>query len=236
MSAWNTYGYIKQDMVRLLPNADMKRVFDVGGNVGQTAAALNKHFPGAEVWTFEPVEASYHELQERARTLQNVRCFNLALGSRPRNGLVTARGTSPTNHLVAGAGTAPTQEVEIVTGDDFCQDHGVDTIDYLKIDTEGHELEVLRGFHGMLGRFAIDVLELEVGMNWENSRQIPIERVKGYVEPIGYYVFRLYEQVSERRGHPHLRRVNAVFISRPIIEANIRAPREVAADAPLSRS
>jgi FkbM family methyltransferase len=224
-----TFRHIKRDLDSFLPNVQVRRAFDVGGNVGQTVAALRASFPASEIWTFEPVATAYRELVERTRTLENVHCFNVALGSSDGRGIVTAHGSSPTNHVITESIADATvvnrsgeQEVEMATGDSFCLRHGVETINYLKIDTEGHELQVLRGFHGMLGRFAIELLELEVGMNWDNRRQVPMERVKGYLEPMGYYVFRFYEQVAERRGRPHLRRADAVFLSRPTIEANIR--------------
>lgn len=221
-----TLSRVREDVDRLLPNLDIRRMFDVGGNVGQTVSAMRRYFPEAEVWTFEPVLSSYRVLESLAAEHDGVRPFNLALGSVDGSALVTARPTWVKNHVVADGNLAradePTQEVTIATGDAFCAEHGLDQIDYLKIDTEGHELEVLRGFSGMLADFGVDLLEVEVGMNWENSRQVPLEHVKGYLEPMGYFVFRLYEQVPERSGRPHLRRVTAVFVSRPVIDANVR--------------
>ena len=40
----------------------------------------------------------------------------------------------------------------------------------MKIDVEGHEFEVLRGAHGALSRFAIDVIGLEFGIHQVESR------------------------------------------------------------------
>jgi len=40
---------------------------------------------------------------------------------------------------------AKAEQVKILTLDGFCADKGINRIDYLKLDVEGHELAVLRG-------------------------------------------------------------------------------------------
>lgn len=50
---------------------------------------------------------------------------------------------------------------QMIRGDEFCQENGIDHIDFLKIDTEGHDLNVLRGFGGMLTSGAISVIQFE---------------------------------------------------------------------------
>lgn len=48
---------------------------------------------------------------------------------------------------VAATGTV---SVEVSTVDDFCAAHGISRIDLLKIDTQGFDLEVLKGAAGAL--------------------------------------------------------------------------------------
>jgi hypothetical protein len=54
--SWNS----DDDQQRLIPDAKM--IFDVGANVGQTAKTYRRLFPSAEIWSFEPVPASYESL------------------------------------------------------------------------------------------------------------------------------------------------------------------------------
>ena len=42
---------------------------------------------------------------------------------------------------------------------------------------------------------------------------MPLAAFQGYLEPIGYHVFRLYNQSLDKRKGPFLRRVDAVFVS-----------------------
>jgi FkbM family methyltransferase len=64
---------------------------------------------------------------------------------------------------VAREGGGQTSEtlVKLVTLDWFCQQNAVSRIRLLKIDTEGYELEVLKGARGMLERGDIDLIQFE---------------------------------------------------------------------------
>ena len=114
-----------------------------------------------------------------------------------------------------------TESVDIVTLDEFCHSKRIDQVNYLKIDTEGGDLEVLKGAVNMLTEQRIDLVEVETGMNPRNSRHVPFEAIKKFLESHGYFIFGIYEQVSEfPTGEPHLRRTNPLFISHRTIEMN----------------
>lgn len=199
-----------------LPGFEIEIAFDVGGNVGQTASVLATEAPGATVYSFEPVSAAYEKLNAlAAATNGNVRCFHLALGAAAGTAAVTNVGTKTSNHIVRGRRPRQHEEVAVVTGDGFCAEHQIARISYLKIDTEGHDLDVLVGFRGMLEAALIDIVDIEAGMNPTNGWHVPLEQLKAYLEPLGYLLYQLYEQRFEKK-RPILRRANAVFISGPL--------------------
>ena len=47
--------------------------------------------------------------------------------------------------------------------DDYCAELGIAGIDFMKIDTEGHELHVLEGARGLLSKQAIGAIQFEYG-------------------------------------------------------------------------
>lgn len=51
----------------------------------------------------------------------------------------------------------------MITVDDYCRESHVEHIHLLKIDVEGHELDVLHGATEMFQRKAIDVVTFEFG-------------------------------------------------------------------------
>jgi hypothetical protein len=58
-------------------------------------------------------------------------------------------------------------------------------IDYLKIDTEGHEFAVLRGAAESLKRHQIKYIQIEVGGCWFESQTRLVDVVK-YLDAFGY--------------------------------------------------
>ena len=120
-----------------------------------------------------------------------------------------------------GDRSVATESVDVVTLDEFCQTKGIDQINYLKIDTEGGDLEVLKGALNMLTGQKVDLLELEAGMNPGNKKHVRFETLKEFLESHGYFLFGIYEQVDEwPTKEPQLRRTNPVFISSRLIELN----------------
>jgi hypothetical protein len=73
----------------------------------------------------------------------------------------------------------------------------------------------------MLREQRIDMVQVEAGMYSGNTRHVPFEIFKQYLEQRQYFVFGIYEQMHEWTEHaPHLRRTNPVFISRHLLESN----------------
>ncbi len=219
---------IFQDIQNSLPHYRGEVVFDVGANVGQSAKQFLEWFPTAEIYCFEPVSASLLQLKKNIPSDAPVKCFRLAFGSAAREGVIHLEDDSKLTFLEGQAkdrirnGSA-TEAVNVDTLDRFCSNSEIPRISYLKIDTEGGDLDVLQGGERMLSEQRIDLVELEAGMNPGNNRHVPFEILKRHLESRDYALFGIYEQVNEwPTGEPHLRRSNPVFISRSTINANRR--------------
>lgn len=197
-----------------------RTVFDVGAHKGESVDRFLRWFPQAEIYCFEPSAASYNSLRERLSGLQRVHCFHLGLSSAAGTGTLFLRSSSTNNSLTDYAAASGDevligeQPVTITTLSRFCDQHAIDNIDFLKIDTEGSDLAVLHGADGLLAQQRIGVLQVEAGMNRGNAKHVPLERFRSLLEPHGYVLFGLYDQVREwPTDHPYLRRCNAVFIA-----------------------
>jgi FkbM family methyltransferase len=215
------------DLRHHLPNTRVLTIFDVGANVGQSTGEYLESFPDATILCFEPVKATYDELVATLGPRRNVRCYHVGMSSAAGAGTMALEQKSDMNRLTtAVSGAENVEAVALDTLDAFCARESIAHVDLLKIDTEGHDLEVLKGAAGLLAGQAVDIIKVEAGMNTRNERHVPLEHFKSYLEPLGYFLFRIYDQVPEwPAGEPNLRRSNPVFISGAVIRKNRKQTR-----------
>lgn len=208
------------DVKRARPDFKIRVLFDVGANIGQSTAAYLRDFREAQIHSFEPALGSFATLQERFKNEPRVRCVNLALGS--QDGIADLVHTaSSTRFYVPAPGKIPgaggfgkeSETVTVSTLDSYCKQTGIERIDFLKIDTEGHDLDVLKGAAHLLARGGASFVQCECGMNPTNKFHQPFEKITQYLEEFGYYIFGIYTQAREFDGALGLRRSDVVYVS-----------------------
>lgn len=214
-----------EDLTRFFPTYKIDVVFDVGANVGDLASAYVIQFPHAHIFCFEPASHTYGILERKFKGNDRVSCFRKALGASESKATLILEGSSDMFYIsdslkeIKIGEKKDAESVVVTTLDSFCNANNIHYINYVKIDTEGYELEVLKGASGMLAAHSIDFIEVEAGMNPGNVRHVPMEILKDFFEKYQYVLFGLYEQVHEwPTKEPHLRRANLIFLSRTMIE------------------
>ena len=139
---------------------DLDRVFDIGANMGWysiLSAKLAKH---GEVHAFEPVPFIFEKFKKNATMngIDSIFMNNIALG-REQSGSIAIHTFDGLYHGHSSMSTLnrsdyQTVHVPMTTLDSYCQENGIARIDFIKMDTEGAEMEVLAGAKElMLGSF-----------------------------------------------------------------------------------
>ena len=157
-------------MRHFLPGSSV--VFDVGAHTGEWARhALTIH-PNLAMHCFEPCRDNFKKLVINVAA-DHVICNDFGLsstkGERPfflykdapgLNSLYQRRG------LEDGWGLEKTEEIETVklnTLEQYCTERNIEEIDFMKVDVEGHELEVFRGGEEFLKKGRVRVIQFEYG-------------------------------------------------------------------------
>lgn len=148
------------------------KLFDVGANEGWYSLELVKKFKNnkVEIFSFEPSKHTYNLLKNNVEKYKNISAINIgfsnSIGKKKlfldNEGSLLAsfyqRDLSDYNILMK-----KDEDVIVTTIDTFCLENGIDKIDFLKIDVEGHELNVLLGAERMLKNNKIDYIQFEFG-------------------------------------------------------------------------
>lgn len=204
-----------RDIERLLPNTEMHTYIDVGANVGQTVRKVRQRYRRCSIHAIEPVADAYTQLLNAWGDDDGVHCHRLALGQVPDQLTMYVRGTwSGNSFLSPPRDDRKPQLVTIERGDQFCKRNGIEHVSMLKVDAEGYDLEVLKGFEPMLVRDLVDIVQVEAGLNKWNKRHIDMRRIETYMRARNYGLFGAYEVVREPSRAPYVRRANLVYISR----------------------
>jgi FkbM family methyltransferase len=183
MTAYNEMGILKHHdynsgedffissfLKDALKNEQHPVLFDVGANKGEITNQLYAVFPAASIHAFEPIAASYLSLKANCRQ-SNFKLNNIGLGIDPgkiamyhyNDGFTNQHATVFPEVLTAlhKKEKIVQEEITLDTVDNYCRENGISKIDFLKIDTEGNELNVLKGAQKMIASSEINIIQFE---------------------------------------------------------------------------
>lgn len=145
-------------------------LFDVGANTGQflrlARVAGQRH--DLDIHCFEPSAAAFRTLAAAFTGAPSITLNNAALGREPGTATLFADHpgsgmASLTRRTLRDGAFSHSEPVRVDTLDEYCHRHAVDRIDLLKIDVEGHELDVLGGGTEMFRKGAVHQVLFEFG-------------------------------------------------------------------------
>jgi len=215
--------YIQRKVAAALARKPAAVVLDVGGNLGQwsiqflqTARSSGMDPDALALHVFEPVPATREKLAaniaaagfETAATIHPV-AMSDTVGETYIN--ILGSGTSGRNSIVDDPlqQETPLDRLTIRTNTvhDFYAETGIDHVDFIKIDAEGHDFRVIKGAESLLRDARVSAIQFEYSKRWIDSRTF-LKDVFALVGTSRYTLYRAMPNRLERLDtwHPELER------------------------------
>lgn len=176
----------------ILKNLDENFVFfDVGAQTG-SFSLMAKYFPRSHWYAFEPIKEAADELVVNLALngIRNAFVCNACVSD--QSGWGTLKLPIDNHWGLATLGNTPLRfhcheerKVQCVSLDEFTQAHAIERIDFIKIDTEGWELFILKGGKEAIARHKPLIL---MEFNETNMRQCGVSETEvcAFLKELGY--------------------------------------------------
>ena len=208
-------------ILNYLIKLDIKNVFDVGAHEGETLEYLKKIKSISKIYSFEPQIEIYNKTLKKYDSDNRIILNNLALSSNTEDKIFFINALSSTSsfsildkdslwlkikNIILNEKDSIKDSIILKTStiDKYVNENNINIIDLLKIDTEGHELEVLMGSQKTIKENKVKyiLIELHSSKMYKNYSKIKIEQflknnnfilMKSFKFPFQTFVDNLYE-------------------------------------------
>lgn len=131
----------QQELLRFRAASNEPLILDCGANVGLVTLYMKSIFPAARVVAFEPDAESYVALESNCRSLDGVRTINSAVWTKNEE-LLFAPAGAVGGYLAHLAGGDNDGKVRVKA--ERLRDYLTEGVEFLKLDIEGSEIDVLQ--------------------------------------------------------------------------------------------
>lgn len=176
---------------------DNMTIFDVGANIGDYTKKVISITPKLNIYCFEPVKSTFSTLNKNLEStrVDFIKTFNVGFSDKPETLSMNIYGDNGgSNSLYYNeyhaerSAAIRKEEVELKKIDDFVLENRITSIDFLKIDVEGHEFKVLMGALQSLESNVIKCIQFEYNNYWKKSGH----KLESVIELLSSFNFSIY--------------------------------------------
>lgn len=210
-----------RDLAIVLENRPAPVCIDVGAHVGDFVELLRLRLRNPIIHAFEPAPEPFNRLKARWGATPNINLINAGLGLQSGQISFNIYDNQTLNSflpmLPSGSGTLEGSKlvrsitVPVLSLDDYAASPRLHQIDFLKIDAQGYELQILRGAAGLLGAGKIRTILLELNFAPLYDGQVWGHELIGFLHEHGFGLVDFYEKC---RLNPLLGWCTALFTVR----------------------
>jgi FkbM family methyltransferase len=193
-------------MKKFLPENPI--IVEAGAHKGKDTLDISKTWPKGFVHAFEPVPDIYKKLLKATKKRQNVTCYPIALSDKSGKSAIFISGgmsdassslLKPEEHMIIFPDVSfdTLIDVDTLTLDEWAQKYSIKKVDFLWLDLQGMELNVLKSGTGLLKNVRALYTEVSLVETYKNA---PLyTELKQWLENSGFKVQR--EEITGLMGN-----------------------------------
>ena len=214
--------YHQKKIFKILKDLNMKVVIDVGAHKGEFLSYLLKLDNIEKIYAFEPQKKIFNELLNKFSNNKKIVLNNCAISNENGNKTIKINKLTSTStfseisenslwfklkNIILFSQNSIDDSYQVSTQklDNYIKEKNIQRIDLLKIDTEGHEINVLKGLENTLRMQTIKYILIEINLTkmYKNYNVSEIENflkeknynlINSFKFPILNFEDRLYEK------------------------------------------
>jgi len=180
----------------LLSNKKNPVCFDIGAFHGVWGEGIFRFTsPNAHIYFFEPNPENFVELQKNMEEFKGATLLNMAISD--KNGTLSFKFEGPTSNSRTSENTV---NVQCSTIDKFFQAHQY--VDIVKIDTEGHDMNVLKTLAPFVSEKRVGAIVTEFSVFWYGGNPEEVFEATSIIYE--YFKAFKYCYALSRNGEPFL--------------------------------
>ena len=171
-------------------NLEIKNIAHVGAHNGKEVEVYKKLFIDSEIHLFEPNKSSFKKLESKFSNSNNIYLYNFALGNTNEEKTLNISSNFPNTSSILEPHLHKVYYPEINFDDNEVVSLKkfdsllIDNINFMSIDTQGYELEVLKGANEYLN--LIDYLIVEINRKYLYKNSPLVKDIDLYLKPFGF--------------------------------------------------
>lgn len=165
----DVYSNGEARLLKRISKINPKTILDVGANIGGYSLIAHKFLKNATIYSFEPVLNTFNLLKNNTEHISDktINLINKGLYKENIKKQINLYPAHTHSSLfdIKGINNSvkETVEIDLISGDNFMRDNNIEYIDFLKLDVEGAEMDVLNGVENALKNKTIRLIQFEYG-------------------------------------------------------------------------
>ncbi len=198
----DVYSNGEATLIKKISKINPKTIFDVGANIGSYSLIANEHLKNATIYSFEPVPSTFELLKKNTEHISENTIIPVNKGLYKENkkqfiNIYPAHTHSSLFDIKGGKHAVKEQvEIELISGNSFIQENNIEYIDFLKLDAEGAEMDVLHGFEDALKNKKVRLIQFEYGYINITTKNLLVD-YHDFFAKYGYEVGKIYPKKVE---------------------------------------